>query len=293
MIELQDRYQMEPSEILSVYNDHMSEMPQVRVSQQHVFPPSVIEVLDRILDIHLDDAEEKSLISISDEEKELFNRQINSLKEALQEAQETNKSLKKEKDDIQDQFIAIQNGREGLNAQLLKRLQLENDTLTHQLENLKKLKDDQLQLKDKRINDLENQISSLHQTREENANILQEKMRAEIKIMNMQKAESSMNAVISQKDNEIQLLESKNSALSEDKVSMENELIACRGEMKIAVEELLKLAASLKLSINQEKDTITTLPQINPVNHDAPFIADSPEKQAVPEADEMPPSYPF
>lgn len=265
--EVQDRYCMTKEELLRFLRDNNEKFASTgKVFSTQIFPPSLIEALDKVLDYHGSDEEENQSEKMADDEKEKYLARIHELEDKLKKSDELIAVVKQEKEDLkqlQTDILTEQDQRSSANGKIISKLQTRIDTLSGQLENLKKLKDEQLNIKDKRIAELENTVQSIHKQLDDNANLEKEKLNAELQLVNIRKVESQLNKDLARKDDDIKKLEEKLINYQDEKNNMDNEMLSYRGEIETAVKSLTDVIAGLRYVMEQDSSTITTLADLS------------------------------
>ena len=264
--EVKARYGLSKQELSNFLAEHKDKMPPgCKRIPTEVFNAPLIEFMDEKLGFQPDN-EEANMQLVASENEDL-KKQINKLKESYQVKENELRSSQNELRDMEDKFINLQDSASAGNKQMIEKLRGENDTLKSKLANFENLKAEQLAVKDKRINELEELTADLKEIVDSNASLTDEKMKAELKVTSLTQKLLAQDDKISKSSAEKKALENEISRLKESKVITENDVVELQGTLNALIKSILGSITEAKLKKKKEKKTVTTIPEIKEVHH--------------------------
>ena len=268
--EVKARYGLSKQELSNFLAEHKDKMPPgCKRIPTEVFNAPLIEFMDEKLGFQPDNEEAKkeANMQLVASENEDLKKQINKLKESYQVKENELRSSQKELRDMEDKFLHLQDSASAGNRQMIDKLRGENDMLKSKLANFENLKAEQLAVKDKRINELEELTADLKEIVDSNASLTDEKMKAELKVTSLTQKLLAQDDKISKSSAEKKALENEISRLKESKVITENDVVELQGTLNALIKSILGSITEAKLKLEGAEKTVTTIPEIKEVHH--------------------------
>lgn len=266
--EIRSRYQFKSNkEVTDFIKEHME---QINVSGAHVvcnhgkwsLDEEGVSVVDAIL--HFDEqTEEEEMDEAASQvpgpvspETIALKKQIDALKEKLQEVTKQAEHYEQEYAAVSEQVVSLQGVHAGLNTSLIRKTRNEAESLRNQLEHLKNQYDETIQFKDTRIKELESRMSDMQENLSQMNTLREKQAQTSVELLASQKEQEKLLKDLHEKEMEILALNDKVSMVSNHSSStvLQNKLL--RKDVAESIDGLSEIITQLKSSIETEEQSV-------------------------------------
>jgi len=211
------------------------------------FDETAVRVLDQLLGYQDEEAKQKAeeRMKLLESENQSLSGQVEKLKETLQASQAANEKSMRDFHELQDRFIALQDGQKTVNATLLQKHQLRAEAAEKKAGRLQEKLDQESVQYGKQVKELEDRIEELQKKLEENHNLMEQKMKAEFEVLEARQNEDKIYKKLHGHETEIQSLKNHVAELKEEREASEQALQNLRQTILGSVNALENVRESL------------------------------------------------
>lgn len=263
--DLSKRYDMKVSEIRSTLTGNLEQINETgehakTINRRWEVDDEGVRILDSILGFAIAEpepapaAQDPAAVPYEGAKLACLHDENDKLKEAVQELSQENRKLHNEYDSLQSQFLALQEGRESMNAGLVRKYQSladkaknENQLLRKRVETLRQSKETQYKEQKERIDELTSQL-------EGQQDLLQERLKLNYELSEAQKNVNRLSAEITDYKHTVDKLNNQIESLEIEKAAGEKQLADTRQQVAQALQTIDSVKAQLDASITTDGD---------------------------------------
>ena len=264
--DLSERYDMKVSAVRSAVTGNLEQINETgehakTVNRRWEVDDEGVRILDSILGFAAPEPEPKPVAApqnpmpaIDMAKIQCLHDENDKLNEVVQDLTQENRKLHSDYDSLQGQFLALQEGRESMNASLVRKYQSAADKLKNENTLLRKRVESMRQSKETQYKEQKDRIDELTGQLEGQQDLIQERLKLNYELSEAQKNVNRLSAEITDYKHTVDKLKSQVEALEIDRAAGEKQLADTRQQVAQAMQTMDSVKAQLSASIATEGD---------------------------------------